>query len=143
MRFEVHNSILMGFPDAGLSIESAATADAYNTDASLFKNNLVHALADAYKVDAAGGAVISAAQVKTKAESNGCITYPSASDIMLEAPFNWDSPNYAPKAGSPALSGAVFTGLDPFFTSVTHRGAVGNTNWLATWTSFTPQTNTY
>jgi hypothetical protein len=143
VRFEVHNSILMGFPDAGLSLESAATADAYNSDASIFKNNLVHALADPYKVDGTAGGVITAAQVKTKAEANGCITYTDVNNIMLESPFNWDAPNYAPKAASPALSGASFTGLDAFFTSVTHRGALGGTNWLNTWTSFTPQTNTY
>ncbi|MBN8876829.1 MAG: hypothetical protein J0I32_04730 [Sphingobacteriales bacterium] len=143
VRFEVHNSILMGYPKGGFSMESAATGDAYNTDASVFKNNLVHALADAYKVDAAAGAVITAAQVKAKAEANGCITYPSANDIMLEAPFNLDAPNYMPKTGSPALTGAVFTGLDPFFTSVTYRGAFGTTNWTSGWTSFSPQTNVY
>ncbi|OJW30592.1 MAG: hypothetical protein BGO54_21915 [Sphingobacteriales bacterium 46-32] len=143
VRFEVHNSILMGYPKGGFSMESAATAGAYNTDSSVFKNNLVHALADAYKVDAAAGGVITAAQVKTKAEANGCITYNTANDIMLEAPFNFDAPNYMPKAASPALSGAVFTGLDPFFTTVTYRGALGTTNWLTTWTSFTPQTNVY
>lgn len=144
VRFEVHNSIMMGFPKAGFSMESAATADAYNTDVSLFKNNLVHAIADAYKVDAAAAGVITAAQVKTKAEANGCITYSNPNDIMLEAPFNWDAPNYMPKAGSPALTGAAFTGLDAaFFTTVTYRGALGTTNWLNTWTSFTPQTNVY
>ncbi len=98
-------------------MESAATADAYNTDASLFKNNLVHSLVDPYKVDATAAGIITSAAVKTKAEANGCITYLSANDIMLEAPFNWDAPNYAPKAGSPALAGAVFTGLQ-------------NLNWL-------------
>lgn len=143
VRFEVHNSIMMGFPKAGFSMESSATANAYNTDSSLFKNNLVHALADAYKVDATAGGVISAAVVKAKAESNGCITYTDANDIMLEAPFNWDAPNYLPKAGSPALSGASFTDLDGFFTSVNYRGALGTTNWLSGWASFTPQTNTY
>lgn len=143
VRFEVHNSIMMGFPDAGFSMESAATAGAYNTDSSVFKNNLVHALANPYKVDATAGATITADQVKAKAEANGCITYTDANDIMLEAPFNWDAPNYLPKSGSPALSGAAFTGMDAFFTTVTYRGAFGSTNWLTGWTSFTPQTNTY
>ena len=132
VRFEVHNSIMMGFPKGGFSLESAATADAYNTGASIFKNNLVHALADAYKVDAAAGAVITAAQVKAKAESNGCITYAAADAIMLEAPFNVEAPNYMPKTGSPALTGASFNGLDPFFATVAYRGALGTTNWLAT-----------
>ena len=103
-----------------------------------------------WRVRAAGGirscaaAVITAAGVKTKAEANGCITYPNATDIMLEAPFNWDAPNYSPKTGSPALTGASFTGLDAaFFTNVPHRGALGATNWLTGWANFTPQTNNY
>ncbi|MGN6493787.1 MAG: hypothetical protein ACTHLE_17420 [Agriterribacter sp.] len=143
VRFEVHNSIMMGFPKGGFSMESSATATAYNSGSSLFKNNLVHALANAYKVDSAANTVITAAAVKTKAEGDGCITYTNADDIMLEAPFNFDQPNYAPKTGSPALTGAVFTGLDSFFETVPHKGALGTTNWLATWTSFTPQTNVY
>lgn len=143
VRFEVHNSILMGFPKGGFSMESAATAEAYNTGGSLFRNNLVHALANPYKVDAAAEGVITAVQVKAKAESEGNTTYASANDIMLESPFNFDTPNYLPKAGSPALTGASFTGLDAFFTNVAHRGAFGTTNWLTGWANFTPQSNTY
>jgi hypothetical protein len=143
VRFEVHNSIMAGFPKGGFSLESAGTASAFNSDSSVFKNNLVHALADPYKVDAAAAAVITADALKAKVEANGSTTYANADAIMLEAPFNFNAPNFMPKAGSPALSGAVFTGLDPFFTPVTHRGALGTTNWLATWTSFTPQTNVY
>lgn len=143
VRFEVHNSIMMGYPKGGFSMESAATAEAFNTDASVFKNNLVHALAAPYKVDAAAEAVITADAVKAKVEANGTTTYATADEIMLEAPFNFDAPNYAPKAGSPALAGAAFTGLDAFFTTVTYRGALGADNWLTGWTNFTPQTNTY
>ncbi len=143
VRFEIHNSIMMGFPKGGFSLESAATAEAFNTDASVFKNNLVHALVSPYKVDATAGAVITATQVQAKAEANGTVTYANASDIMLEAPFNWDAPNYLPKAGSPALAGASFTGLDPFFTSVTHRGAFGTNNWTNGWANFNPQNNAY
>jgi hypothetical protein len=135
---------MMGFPKSGLSLESAATADAYKTDASLFKNNLVHALADPYKVDATAASIITAAELRTKAEANGCITYNNANDLMLEAPFDFDSPNYLPKAGSPALAGAGFSGLDAtFFNTVNYRGAFGATNWLTGWANFTPQTNSY
>ncbi|BDQ13302.1 hypothetical protein [Sediminibacterium sp. TEGAF015] len=142
-RFSVRNSIIMGWPKAGFSMESAATGAAFNTDTSEFKNNLVHALLDPYKVDAAAGGVITAAQVKTKAEANGGITYANAADIMLTAPFNVDAPNYLPMTGSPALTGASFTGADAFFTAVAYRGAFGTTNWLTGWASFTPQTNVY
>lgn len=143
VRFEVHNSIMMGWPKGGFSMESAATADAYNTNASVFRSNLVHALVDPYRVDAAAAGVITAAAVRAKAEGAGCITYTNANDIMLTAPFNVDAPNYLPMTGSPALSGANFTGLDPFFTPVSFRGAFGTNNWLTGWASFTPQTNVY
>jgi hypothetical protein len=143
VRFEVRNSIMMGYPKGGFSMESASTANAFNTDTSTFRNNMVHALADPYKVDASAGGVISAANVKTKVEGLGTTTYTNPNDIMLEAPFNWDAPNYLPKAGSPALSGASFSGMDVFFNTVTYRGAFGTTNWLTGWASFTPQTNAY
>src|SRR5690606_10492670 len=110
---------------------------------SVFKNNLVQAMAAPYKVDPAAGAILTAEQLKTKAEADGTITYENADDIMLEAPFNFDTPNYLPKSGSPALTGAKFEGLDDFFTEVTYRGALGTSDWLAQWTSFTPQTNIY
>ncbi len=143
VRFAVHNSIMMGFPKGGFSMESAATAEAYNTDASVFANNLVHALADPYKVDGTAGDIISAASVKNKAEANGGVTYTNPDEIMLADPFNWDSPNYMPKTGSPALTGSSFSGLDEFFTAVPYRGAFGEDNWLTGWTSFSPQSNAY
>jgi hypothetical protein len=143
VRFEVHNSIMMGFPKGGFSLESAATAEAFKNDVSLFKNNLVHAMTNPYKVDSAANTVISAADLKTKVEANGTTTYASADEIMLGAPFNFDAPNYLPKGGSPALAGAAFAGLDAFFEQVTFRGALGTDDWLTGWTSFSPQTNTY
>jgi hypothetical protein len=84
----------MGFPKGGFSMESALTATAFNNDTSVFRNNLVHALVDAYKVDASAAGVITAAAVRTKAEANGSITYTNAADIMLTAPFNVTAPNY-------------------------------------------------
>ncbi len=143
VQFEVHNSIMIGFPKGGFSLESAATAEAYNIGTSVFNNNMVHALASPYKVDATAGNILTAAELQAKAEANGTKTYATAEEVMLEAPFNFDTPNFTPKTGSPALTGAVFTGLDAFFTPVQHRGAIGTTNWTTGWTSYTPNTNAY
>lgn len=143
VRFEVRNSIMMGFPRGGFSLESASTANAFRTDTSVFRNNLVHALIDPYKVDASAGGVITSAEIRTKVEASGTTTYTNPADIQLEAPFNWDAPNYMPKAGSPALTGANFAGMDAFFTQVAFRGAFGPTNWMTGWVSFTPQSNPY
>jgi hypothetical protein len=164
VRFSVNNSIMMGFPKGGFVIESVNSYNDYITNGnSEFKNNLVHAISDPYFTDSTTARAFSsypanpltsdqtkamrkevALNIKAKAEANGNTTYTDPNAIMLEAPFNWDAPNYLPKAGSPALTGASFTGMDSnFFTTVTYRGAFGTTNWLSGWGSFTPQSNTY
>jgi hypothetical protein len=130
----------MGYQDAGFQFESDSTAAAYLDGRSMFKNNLVHAVASPYRVSSA--TLTNATDVKTKAESEGCITYTNAGDIQLTLPFSLSAPNWMPIVGSPALSGANFTGLTGF-TTVTYRGAFGTDNWTTNWTSFTPQTNSY
>lgn len=152
-RFEVRNSILSGYRNGGFSMESNNTGQSYVDGGSIFRDNLVHALVNPYFIPSSSGnptidpAIITAAGVRTKAEAEGCITYTNAADIQLENPFNLTAPNFLPKAGSPALSGANFPSgsnvANSFFTVTAFRGAFGNTNWMAQWTSFTPKTNVY
>ncbi|MBL7733801.1 MAG: hypothetical protein JNM88_21700, partial [Chitinophagaceae bacterium] len=141
-QFILRNSILMGHPDAGFSTESDATLnDYYVNNISEFKNNLVHASALPYKT--ANAAIASNALIQAKAESEGCITYATSAGIQLTSPFYSTSPNFLPAAGSPALSGASFTGMNAFFTSTTYRGAFGTTNWTSGWTNWDPQNAVY
>lgn len=142
-RFVVRNSILMATVNAGLLLESAPTAQAYKDGVSEFKNNLVQASANQFAVDAAAAAIITAADLKTMAESQGCITYTDYNAIGLTNPLYSTNPNFLPKAGSPALTGADFTGLPTFFTATAYRGAFGTTNWASGWTNFDPQNTTY
>jgi hypothetical protein len=98
-------------------------------------------VASPYRVNSTS--LINAATVQAKAEGvDSCKTFASANDIMLENPFSLNAPNFLPKAGSPALSGASFFGLSGF-TTTTYIGAFGTTNWTSGWASFTPQTNPY
>lgn len=144
--FEVHNSILMGYMDAGFSIENDATVSRYKNDTSFFKNNLVHAIASPFRSGVAG--IMTSAEVETKALSQGN-TKNTVAEINLANPFNLTAPNFLPNAGSPALTGAQFlngtatTPTNTFFTTTTFRGAFGTTNWMTGWTSFTPKTNVY
>lgn len=141
-QFLLRNSILMGHPDAGFSMESDETlTDYYVNNLSEFKNNLVQSDANQYR--SSNAAIASAAQIKTKAEADGCITYTAAADIQLENPFYSTSPNFLPKTGSPALTGASFTGMNAAFTTTTYRGAFGTTNWTSGWTNWDPQNTTY
>ncbi|MEQ1677372.1 MAG: hypothetical protein ABL876_11760 [Chitinophagaceae bacterium] len=141
-QFILRNSILMGHPDAGFSTESDATLnDYYVNNVSEFKNNLVHATALPYKT--ANAAIATNAQIQTKAEAEGCITYATSAAIQLTNPFYSTTPNFLPAVGSPALSGTSFTGMNAFFTATTYRGAFGTTNWTATWTNWDPQNAAY
>ena len=120
-------------------IESKGAWEDYITNgASEFNNNLVHAVAEPYFTDSAtarlfakgtyGPNPLSSADTKAmrqdaalglkeKAEANGCITYTSSDAIMLESPFYSTSPNFLPKAGSPALSGAATSIFNRCFRS--------------------------
>lgn len=141
-QFILRNSILMGHPDAGFSTESDATLnDYYVNNVSEFKNNLVHAIALSYKT--ANAAIATNAQIQAKAESEGCITYADPATILLTSPFYSTSPNFLPAAGSPALSGSSFVGMNAFFTSTTYRGAFGTTNWTSGWCNWDPQNAAY
>lgn len=140
--FVLRNSILMGYAKAGFQFESDSTAQAYIDGRSSFRHNLVHAVVEPYR---SNSTLITTADVRIKAEGvDSSKTYTNAADIMLENPFNLTAPNFAPKAGSPAIAAnaASFVGMSGF-TTTTYAGAVGTTNWLQGWTSFTPKTNTY
>ena len=141
--FVLRNSILMGYAKGGFQFESDSTAQSYIDGRSKFRHNLVHAVVEPYKVSSTS--LINAATVKATAEGvDSCKTYTSANDIMLENPFNLTAPNFMPKAGSPATAADVASFYQlPNFTVTTYVGAVGTTNWLQGWTSFTPQTNVY
>ena len=141
----LRNSVMIGWAKAGFSIESKATVESYVAGTSEFKNNLVHSnTASAnYRGDANAIAVITADALKTKAESEGCVTLVSGDDAKLTSPYYSTTPNFLPAIGSPALTGASFTGMNTFFTSVTYRGAMGATNWTDKWTNWDPQNKSY
>ena len=146
-QFVLRNSIVIGWPKGGLSFESANTAKAYYVDnLSEFRNNLLHSndAANIYRNDAAALAVVTPAQMKTKAESEGCITLASGDDAQLTSPYYSTAPNFLPKTGSPALTGVSFTGMNAYFVATTFRGAMGTTDWTTGgWTNWDPQNKAY
>ncbi|HEY0057161.1 MAG TPA: hypothetical protein VGB63_17570 [Pedobacter sp.] len=135
--FVFNNSIMMAWPKAGFSIESAATLASYVNNTSEFKNNLVQALALPYSSDQTGAA----ATMQTKAESEGNVTVATVADVKLTSPFTYAAPNLLPQTGSPALAGtfAATTGA----TATTYRGAFGTTDWTTGWANWDPQNKTY
>lgn len=155
-RFTLRNSLLIGHRKAGFSMESSQTAQAYKDGESEFKNNIIAVYKNPFytsedKKDANGNpapdgaaSVFTAATLRTFAEAQGNSTLASRDDVQLTDPFNLTAPNFLPKAGSPALTGADYTGLDAFFVNTgTFLGAFGSTNWMQGWTNFSPKTNAY
>jgi hypothetical protein len=122
-------------------MESDATLNDYLNNNSEFRNNLVHASTNVYR--SSNNAIATAAQIQTKAESEGCITLANSAAAQLTSPFYSTAPNFLPVAGSPALSGTSFTGMNSFFTSTTFRGAFGTTNWTSGWCNWDPQNANY
>lgn len=143
-RFVFRNSIMLGFKMGGLELTSNETINDYFTNnQSEFKNNLVHAYTNPFKIGSGNTTGVTVAQVQAKAEAEGNITLANRDAAMLVAPFNIATPNFTPAAGSPALTGANYTGLDAFFTTGTFRGAFGAENWLTGWANYNPQNTNY
>ncbi len=149
VQFVLRNSIIMGYQKGGFGLESDGTAQAYVDGISEFKNNLVHAVTKPYLVVLSSGNptvhpdILTDAGIRAKAESEGSITYVNAADIQLQSPFYSTAPNFLPKAGSPALDGSSFAGMNSFFSSTTYRGAFGDKNWTEGWTNWDPQNANY
>jgi hypothetical protein len=140
-RFVLNNSVLIGWQKGGLSLESNGTYNDFvsGTASSEFKNNIVHAVSDPFKLGSdvtTTGA--SATAIQTKATAAGSSSFTSATAAMLTTPFSLTAPNFLPATGSPALAGAAFSGdlSNPFFTQVAYKGAFGMTNWMSGWTNF-------
>ena len=145
-RFILNNSVLLGYKAAGFSLESSYTAADYVSGAAIFKNNLVHAVANPYQsFDAGAQGVITSAAIKTKAETDGNVTLAAVTDAGLKAPLTATAPDLMPNAGSAALAGTwVSPDGSSFFTAVTYRGAFSTTdNWTTGWTNFNPGTKVY
>lgn len=163
-RFLLNNSILLGHRKAGFSMESAGTTmDYLNAGESEFRNNIIAVYTKPFNVDSAGARAVTSgypdnpmsssdksnmineaiALVKAKAESEGNVVLDSREGVALTDPFNFNAPNLLPSGSSPALSGASFTGMDSFFTTVSYKGAFGTTDWTSGWANFNPKANNY
>ncbi len=145
----LYNSIIMGFP-IGLYIDDTkgAFASANATAGTLnFKNNLIAGCPTKLKATAPYDI---AAFVNLAANGNTLLD--STQQIGLVDPFKFSSsvsaqagrPNFLLSTGSPAASGAVFTGLPAFFQTVAFKGAFdGTSDWTASWTTWDAEKTQY
>lgn len=142
------NSLLIGFP-VGLYIDDSKgtpTSDNIAAGTLQFKNNIIAGCA----VDTKFSSAYAATGAAWFTASNNTII-DSAQKVMLTDAYKFSPavsasvgvPSFLPKAGSPALSGADFTGISGF-QSVTYRGAFDGTNdWTLGWTNWAAETTAY
>ena len=153
----VLNSILVGYTE-GINIDDSkvefakATTANYLAGRLVFQNNII------YGANVKSNEVKGANKVDFEATLRATNTFDADkfADALMNDPYKYSSdlviaakagrPNFTVKAGSAAVSGALFTHAkvdNSFFEKVAYRGAFGTTDWTATWTNFDPQLTPY
>ncbi len=140
----IYNSIIMGYPEAGLKIEGTNTSLNASADNLQFKNNILSGHGDDYLCTTCDVGF----NIDTYGSTNGNQTILLNSGVGLVDVFNLSNPDPRPTAGSaPTTIGTYFAGLlsDPFFTSTSYAGAFSTSdNWTdESWVNFNPQTTDY
>ncbi|MDB5120257.1 MAG: hypothetical protein JWN56_1475 [Sphingobacteriales bacterium] len=153
------NSIFSGYSE-GIYIDDSKVVVAKSTSANYLAGNLV------LQNNLVYGSNIKLNEVKgenkvdfeTTLRAGNTFDATKFADALVNDPFKYSAdiiaastgkvgkPVFTVKAGSAAETGAVFTNAkvaDAFFEKVTYRGAVGTTDWTASWAVFDPQTMPY
>jgi len=143
----IHNSIILGFP-IGLYIDDTkGDKTSANAEAGTLKyaNNIIAGCptelkksTDAFDIE---GWFADNDNEKIDSTQNAKLVDPYKFPGAVSSPAG--RPDFRLKAGSPAATGANFTGLSGFQT-VTYKGAFDtNNDWTADWTSWDAENNQY
>lgn len=146
------NSVFVGYTD-GIYIDDskvstpASTSTNYTAGRLVFKNNVIGYINNASNDIKGENKALFETQLRLDNTFSPALlgsTLFSAPTKLASGFANAGTPDFTPKAGSVAASGALFTNAkftnDTFFDkTATYRGAIGTTDWTAGWTSFDPQ----
>jgi hypothetical protein len=143
----VFNSVFVGYPN-GLRLDGSPTWANAQSDALQVRGVVIAGTVTANRTIAAGSTTPAFTTTdvtnwfNTAAYGNAVA---NTADLRLGTISSLNTPQTLPTAGSPLLTGAVWTGkgTDAYFDKVNFRGAFGTNNWTATWTNFNPQTTQY
>jgi hypothetical protein len=145
----VVNSIIMGYP-VGLYIDdtkgSATSANALSGNLKFAQNIIAGCVTPLKASDATF-------DIEAWVAGNNNTIFSSTDDVQLTDPYKFSSsiaggdfvgrPNFLQKSGSPAASGASFSGLIGF-QQVSYRGAFDSSNdWTAQWTTWDAENTVY
>lgn len=138
-RLAIRNSIVAEYSEGGFMVCPRTRPVILADNDAEFRSNLVHAdtLARTFcwDQDVKGVFADPVLTVFLTNTVNKDSVISADADLKLKAMYNnGGAPDLTPTAGSPALYGTDFTGVDfsnPFFAQVNYRGAIGATNWAA------------
>ncbi|TAE73698.1 MAG: cell shape-determining protein MreB [Bacteroidetes bacterium] len=146
---DIYNSVMVGYPE-GLRLDGSSTYTNATTSALELRGvvlaNMTKDLAGTTTTVGQGTDAEVAAYFNSTNPNrmNQIVSGANLSTLMLNANnFNLTTPNFLPQMGSPLLTGAATLPADPFFTTVTYRGAFGTMDWTTGWTNFDPQNTDY
>lgn len=154
----IRNSIIIGFPLAGLYIDGTKGTPTHNNLGAtgvegplVFKNNILAGNAVAWKVGGLKTAADTTIWNNFKGQASNTVIS-KAEDVLMVAPNKYGSalaatpavPSFLLQGTSPAISGSDYTGMPSFFQSVAYRGAFDASNdWTAGWTNWDAEQTKY
>lgn len=133
----VVNSIIAGFP-TGVRLESGNSENYYlNTNELRLSNNIISSAGKLFDSTSTNTQAIA-----TQFQLNNRVMN-TIGEMQLMDPYA-AKPNAMPAAGSPALTGASFASLPPFFdNSQSNVGAFNDRNWTDCWAEWDPNNADY
>jgi hypothetical protein len=143
-QMSLYNSVVLGWP-VGILVDGAGTIGAVTGDTLQFRNNIWGGLRAGNRfLDTDPGAFNAETWYFTPAYANRAYIQPDSAGLI--DPFNRSNPDPRPAPGSPAASGASFSGrlTDPYFTPTTYVGAFDPNlpreyQWDYPWASYLPE----
>ncbi|HBI80528.1 MAG TPA: hypothetical protein DDY04_00905 [Bacteroidales bacterium] len=139
-RLCLYNSIIAGF-NTGISLEGTSMTLYNRPGGPEIRNCLVAGMIKDFNAKTDGTSLTQAEYEAMFVDGENTL-YTENSELQLTNAWNWGNVNAMPQSGSPALSGASFTGLTGFEV-VTYRGAFGTQNWAQGWTNWDPKNAQY
>lgn len=137
---KLHNAIVTNFSDWATFIDGASSKAQWDSGQLLVKNSVFfHNPTDGYQNVLPPG-LSNGDAAPDMANEKDLLDTPSLGnrsvDPQLTDMLNTTAPNFAPRSGSPVLTGGVVP-ADAFFdTTATFIGAIGATDWTSGWTAY-------
>lgn len=149
-RFQIRNSLLLGFPAGAWNLGDSLTGTALQRKESQLTNTIFYCsdTTRTFFVDPAAYASFNGTGLRNfilqPVFKNQLFS--GVTDFAFQDPYNYERLDPLPKSNSPVLKPGDYTGVyfaDPFFVKENCLGALGDDNWWLGWVNATPLKTNY